>query len=82
MMERVLAELKSAADTAAFGWNAPVEDLVVAALVALPFAGIFGIFVSALLGLSGSMVMVLLSGLVQAALTFWIAGSRRRSEES
>ncbi len=82
MMERVVAELKSAPDTAASGWIAPVEDLVVAALVALPFAGFFGIFVSSLFGLSGSMVMVVLSALVQAALTFWIAGFRRRSEES
>jgi hypothetical protein len=81
MIERVVEELRTAPRVAASGRNQPVEDLVVAALVALPFAGFFGIFLSALLGLSGSMVAVMLSGIVQAALTFWIAGFRRKTEE-
>jgi len=82
MMDRVVAELRTAPETAVAGWNGPAEDLVVAALVALPFAGFFGIFFSALFGLSGSMIAVILSALVLAALTFWIAGFRRKTEES
>jgi hypothetical protein len=82
MMERVAAELRRVPRTAASGWNAPIDELVVAALVALPFAGFVGIFVSALLGLSGSMIVVMLSGLLQGALTFWIAGFRRKTEEN
>ena len=82
MMERAVSELRDAPATAVAGWNGPAEDLLVAALVALPFAGFFGIFISALFGLSGSMIAVMLSGLVQAALTFWIAGFRRKTEES
>ena len=82
MMGRVISELRDAPATAVAGWDASMESLLVAALVALPFAGFFGIFISALFGLSGSMVAVMLSGLVQAALTFWIAGFRRKTEES
>lgn len=61
------------------GWRASFDDLVVAALVALPFSGSLAIWISWLTWWP-SVVLIPLTGLLQGVLTFWIAGMRHRGE--
>ena len=61
------------------GLRAPLEDILVAALVAMPFAGTLGIFLAAA-GLPGAVATVV-AGLAQGVGMFWIAGYRRREAD-
>ncbi len=71
--DRVATGAGRAVAQARAGLGVQGEDLLVAALVALPFAGCFGIWFNALTWWPNPIVW-LLTALAQAALTFWIAG--------
>ena len=61
------------------GWSAPAEDILIAALVVLPFAATLGILLQAA-GLPGPAAVVV-AGVAQGVATFWNAGWRARGEE-
>jgi Kef-type K+ transport system membrane component KefB len=67
------------ADDLRRGFGASLEDILIAALVALPFSGTLAIFLGAL-GLPGE-IGVVVAGLAQGVGTFWIAGALRRGQD-
>ena len=71
----------SAAADLADGASASLEDLLVAALVALPFAACFGIFVNIATGWPTPVPLVL-TLVAEVPLTLWFAGFRRRHPEA
>jgi hypothetical protein len=62
------------------GWSVPLADLVIAALVVLPFTGGLAILVGWMFPLS-SAVLIVLTGLLQGVAMFWNAGWRARTSE-
>jgi hypothetical protein len=62
------------------GWTVSLPDLLIAALVVLPFTSGLAILVSWMLPLS-SPVLIVLTGLLQGIATFWNAGWRTRTSE-
>jgi hypothetical protein len=71
---------EAAAADARRGFSAGFEDILVAALVALPFTGTLAILLGAF-GLPG-WLSVLVAGVAQGFGTFWIAGVRNRAQGS
>lgn len=63
------------------GLGVPMQDLLVAALVALPFAGCLGIFVNAATGWPTPLPL-LVTLVAEVPLTLWIAGLRQRTSEA
>jgi hypothetical protein len=66
------------------GWGVSFQNLLVAALVVLPFSFTLGILIGQATWWP-STVLILLTGLFQGIGTFWLAGFRRRrglSDES
>ncbi len=72
--------LRRALEAGRAGLDVSVEDLLVAALVAAPFAGTFGVWLSALTWWPNPAIW-LPTALAQAAGTLWIAGYRREGNE-
>jgi hypothetical protein len=60
------------------GWSASLPDLLIAALVMLPFTGGLAILLSWMVPLP-STVLILLTGLLQGIAMFWNAGWRART---
>jgi hypothetical protein len=78
-MPGIARAVESAVGDARRGLRAPLEDIVVGALVALPFSGTLAILLAAA-GLPGA-VGVVVAGLAQGLGTFWIAGALRRGQD-
>ena len=76
MTDGAKLRLFRALKTVRSGLGVSVEDMLAAAFVAAPFAGTFGIWLSALTWWP-SPVIWLPTALAQAAGTLWIAGRRR-----
>jgi hypothetical protein len=72
----VKRRLERAMDTGRGGMAVSAEDAVVAALVASPFAGAFGIWLSWLTWWPNPVIWVA-TAVVQVGATLWIAGHRR-----
>ena len=62
------------------GWSVGLGDLMIAALVVLPFTSGLAILIGWMLPLS-SAVLVVLTGILQGIATFWNAGWRARTSE-
>ncbi|MBA3325918.1 MAG: hypothetical protein H0T41_11875 [Rhodobacteraceae bacterium] len=62
------------------GYGASLQELLIAALVALPFSGALAIWLQAAADWQ-SPIMIVVSGLLQGIATFWIAGYRREGNE-
>jgi hypothetical protein len=74
-----MARFATAAADVRRGLGASSEDLAIAALVMLPFAGTAGIFVNVVTGWPSALTLLLTAGLTVVA-TLWNAGWRARTD--
>ena len=63
------------------GWRTSFDEIMIAALVMLPFTGTLAILVGTMIPLP-SAVLVVLAGLLQGVATFWNAGWRARTGDA
>jgi fatty acid desaturase len=81
MLDAARARLMGAVETGRAGAGVSAEALTVAALVAAPFAGTFGVWLSWLTWWPNPAIW-LTTAFLQGGSTLWIAGRRRAVEDA